>query len=87
MYIYIYTIVSAAVTYTKCSMGRAKYHLKNHLSNDIYIYIYIYIFHHIYSIYVYIGIYIHRHITASVMKGLKKNIEVRKSLLRIDLRH
>ena len=29
IYIYIYTIVSFVVKYTKCSMGRAKYHLVN----------------------------------------------------------
>ena len=35
IYIYIYiTIVSVVVTYTKCSVGRAKYHLINGFSKN-----------------------------------------------------
>ena len=34
IYICIYTIVSVVVTYTKCSMGRAKYHLINGFSKN-----------------------------------------------------
>ena len=32
--VYIYTIVSVVLTYTKCSMGRAKYHLINGFSKN-----------------------------------------------------